>query len=151
MINGTHIETGMKNEISYMQIAYVWAQNSKAQRQKVGCIIVKDGSIISDGYNGTPSGFDNVCEDPHGITKKEVLHAESNAIAKLAKSTISSSGSSIFLTLSPCYQCAQLIIQSDIIAVYYSELYRDTSGIALLEEANIYTTKLTIKDNPYGY
>ena len=142
----------------YMKIAYDIAQLSYAERRKVGCIIVKDDDqIISFGYNGTPHHFDNVCEDifygendPKNktvlkhkhITKPEVLHAESNAIAKLAKSTLSSKGAKLYITMSPCYQCAKLIIQSGIVEVFYDEQYRDCDGIELLKKANIKVTKL---------
>ena len=142
----------------YMKIAYDIAQLSYAERRKVGCIIVKDDDqIISFGYNGTPHHFDNVCEDVYYgednpknktilkhkcITKPEVLHAESNAIAKLAKSTLSSKGAKLYITMSPCYECAKLIIQSGIVEVFYDEQYRNDDGIKLLEKANIRVTKL---------
>jgi dCMP deaminase len=126
---------------TYIKMAQQWAELSKAKRKKVGCLIVKDGSIISDGYNGTPCGFDNQCEDVdyfnQMITRDEVLHAESNAITKLAKSTQSSSGSTMYITASPCLHCAKLIIQSDIIRVVYGEFYKNNLGIELLKKANI--------------
>ena len=132
---------------TYLKMAQIWASLSKAQRKKVGCLVVNDGTIISDGYNGTPKGFDNMCEkyinndDSTGkcimITKQEVLHAESNAITKLAKSTRSSIGSTLYTTLSPCMECSKLIIQSGIERVVYSEEYRDKGGINLLNKANI--------------
>ena len=143
---------------AYMDIAEIWSRNSYAIRNKVGAIIVKDGQITSDGYNGTPSGFDNCCEDiapcKHSctnlfsqdcstckehtlVTKRYVLHAEANAITKLAKSTNSAIGATLYITLSPCYDCAKLIIQSGIKRVVYKEKYRDTSGLDLLKEANI--------------
>ena len=134
-----------------MKIAYDIAELSYAERRKVGCIIVKDDDqIISFGYNGTPHHFDNSCEEleygqngkGYEVTKLEVLHAESNAIAKLAKSTISSKGAKLYITMSPCYQCAKLIIQSGISEVFYDEEYRDSDGIALLKKANIKVTKL---------
>lgn len=130
---------------AYMDMAHRWSLLSKAKRKKVGCLIVKDGSIISDGYNGTPKGFDNNCED-HGLgdalyTKPEVLHAESNAITKLAKSTQSSNGATMYITISPCIECSKLIIQSGISRVVYGELYRDDNGIKLLEKANIQIEK----------
>lgn len=125
-------------------MAQIWSDLSKAKRKKVGCLITKDGAIISDGYNGTPSGFDNVCEvnlDDHDktalMTKPEVLHAESNAITKLAKSTQSSKGATMYITISPCVDCAKLIIQSEISRVVYGEVYRNKDGINLLEQANI--------------
>ena len=118
-----------------------WASLSKAERKKVGCLIVKDGMIISDGYNGTPSGFDNQCEDidffNQLITRKEVLHAESNAITKLAKSTQSSKGATMYITASPCQDCAKLIIQAGISRVVYGEFYKNNLGIDLLKKAGI--------------
>ena len=139
---------------TYIDMAHAWSQLSKARRNKVGCLIVKDGSIISDGYNGTPRGFDNNCEvevEAYSmlasqayklVTRPEVLHAESNAITKLAKSTQSSSGSTLYTTASPCIECAKLIIQSDIIRVVYDELYRDDKGISLLQKAGILVEQL---------
>ena len=127
-------------DIAYLKMAGEWAQLSKARRRKVGCIIVRDGMIISDGYNGTPSGFDNNCEfeTRFGLeTKGEVLHSESNGLMKLARSTQTSEGSTVYVTLSPCFDCAKLIIQSGIQRVVYSEQYRDTSGIDLLRKAGI--------------
>ncbi len=129
-----------KLDEAYLNMSQVWAQLSKAVRQKVGCLIVKDGSIISDGYNGTPKGFDNVCEieyDGNLTTKDEVLHAESNAITKLAKSTQSSSGATMYITISPCVDCAKLIIQSGISRVVYKNFYRSDEGIKLLKQAKI--------------
>lgn len=125
---------------TYMDIATRWGQMSHARRKQVGCIIVKDGRIISDGYNGTPHGFDNDCEFPTRYgweTKAEVLHAESNAITKLAKSTQSSEGATMYITLSPCFNCAKLIVQSGISRVVYLEEYTETSGVELLSKANI--------------
>jgi dCMP deaminase len=125
----------------YMQMAEIWATNSYAERNQVGALIVKDNMIISDGYNGTPAGFDNRCEiemsDGTLTTKPEVLHAEANAITKIAKSTQSSDGSTLYVTLSPCPECAKLIIQSGIKRVVYKNLYRKTEGIDLLEKAGI--------------
>ena len=133
-------------------MAKTWAGLSKARRKKVGCLIVKDGAIISDGYNGTPKGFDNNCEtlsdaSPYQdcgdhcnnqyITKPEVLHAETNAITKLAKSTQSSDGATIYITISPCLDCAKLIIQAGIKRIVYGTLYRDMEGVNLLSEADI--------------
>lgn len=122
---------------TYLEIAQLIGNHSYAERKKVGAIIVKAGRIISTGYNGTPSGFDNICE-VNGTTKPEVLHAESNAIAKCAKSVESSEGSVLYVTLSPCFECCKLIIQSGIKEVYFSEMYRDPSGLELLSKANIY-------------
>jgi len=150
----------------YMEIAYSVAKLSYAERRQVGCIIVKDHQIVSFGYNGTPTGFDNSCEEddnrfyenpdhaldlieqgftcdngcchkPNAITKKEVLHAESNALTKIAKSTLSSEGADLYTTTSPCFECAKLIIQSGIKQVYFNETYRDMSGVELLKQANI--------------
>lgn len=126
----------------YMEMAEVWAKNSKANRKKVGCLIVKDNQIISDGYNGTPTGFDNACEDTKGETKREVLHAESNAIAKIAKSNYSSINSTLYTTLSPCYACSKLIIQCQIKRVVYKETYRNSIGLILLRKANIEVIRL---------
>ena len=141
----------MPNQIdldrTYLEMAKVWAQLSKAERKKVGCLIVKDGQIISDGYNGTPKGYDNECETVNERfldkaenkleTKREVLHAESNALMKLAKSTNSSKDSTIYLTMSPCFDCAKLIIQAEVERVVCSEQYRITDGVDFLRKNNI--------------
>jgi dCMP deaminase len=116
----------------YLELARCWSNLSHAKRKKVGCIIVKNGSIISDGYNGTPKGFNNECEDSNGKTKWYVIHAEANAILKLSKSNNSSSGSTLYTTLSPCRECAKLILQAEIKKVYYNERYKDTTGIDFL-------------------
>ena len=133
---------------TYIRMAREWASLSKAKKLQVGCLIVKDGSIIADGYNGTPRSFDNQCEDidyfNQLITRKEVLHAESNAITKLAKSTQSSVGSTMYVTTSPCIECAKLIIQSDIIRVVYSDFYRNHAGINLLKKAGIKVEQCSI-------
>ena len=124
----------------YMNIATEVAKLSYAERKKVGAVLVKDGSIISHGYNGTPHGFENTCEDETEtglVTRKEVLHAESNAISKVAKSTNSSDGSTLYVTLSPCFECSKLIIQSGIKRVVYKEQYRRSEGIDLLTKAGI--------------
>ena len=121
----------------YLEMARIWAQNSYCQRRQVGALVVKDGMIISDGYNGTPSGFENVCEDDNGVTKPYVLHAEANAITKLARSNNNSDGATIYITASPFIECAKLIIQSGIKRVVYGEKYRLTDGIELLERAGI--------------
>ena len=118
-------------------MAQVWAENSYCNRRKVGALIVKDKMIISDGYNGTPSGFENVCEDEDGHTKPYVLHAEANAITKVAKSNNSSNGATLYVTAGPCMECAKLIIQSGIRRVVYVESYRLSDGIELLERAGI--------------
>lgn len=121
----------------YLRMAKIWAENSYCTRRKVGALIVKDKMIISDGYNGTPAGFENVCELEDGTTKPYVLHAEANAITKIARSGNSSEGATIYVTTSPCIECAKLIIQSGIKRVVYSEKYRSEDGIALLERANV--------------
>ena len=121
----------------YLRMATIWAENSYCVRRKVGAIIVKNQMIISDGYNGTPAGFENVCEDEHGLTKPYVLHAEANAITKVARSNNSSDGSTLYVTASPCVECAKLIIQAGIRRVVFNELYRITDGIDLLERAGI--------------
>ena len=125
---------------TYIEMAEKWSQLSRAKRKQVGCLIVKDNQIISDGYNGTPHGFDNECEIERlngYYTKPEVLHAESNAITKLAKSTQSSCGATVYITLSPCFDCAKLMIQCGIARVVYKESYRADSGVELLQKASI--------------
>jgi len=121
----------------YLQMARIWSQNSYCKRKQVGAIIVKDRMIISDGYNGTPEGFENICEDENFITKPYVLHAEANAITKVAKSNNSSESSTLYVTTSPCMECAKLIIQSGIRRVVFSELYNKDEGLSLLERAKI--------------
>ena len=130
-------EKQRKFDQRYLQMARVWARNSYCQRRQVGALVVKQGMIISDGYNGTPSGFENVCEDDNGITKPYVLHAEANAITKLARSSNNSDGATIYITASPCIECAKLIIQAGIRRVVYGEQYRLTDGIDLLRRAGI--------------
>lgn len=125
----------------YLEMASVWAKNSYCTRRKVGAIIVKDRMIISDGYNGTPSGFENVCED-NGVTKPYVLHAEANAITKVAKSSNSSDGATLYVTAAPCMECAKLIIQAGIRRVVYSEEYRIMDGADLLRRAGVEVMKL---------
>ena len=121
----------------YLRMARIWAENSYCTRRKVGALIVKDKMIISDGYNGTPSGFENVCELDNGTTKTYVLHAEANAITKIAKSGNNSDGATLYVTASPCLECSKLIIQSGIRRVVYSEAYRLTDGIDLLKRAGV--------------
>ena len=121
----------------YLRMARIWAENSYCQRRQVGAIIVKEQMIISDGFNGTPSGFENVCEDESGTTKPYVLHAEANAISKVARSYNSSDGATLYVTASPCLECAKLIIQAGIKRVVFNELYRITDGIDLLKRAGI--------------
>jgi len=143
-------------EIVYMQTAYQFAKLSYAQRRKVGCVIVKNNQVISFGYNGTPHGFDNKCEITkiydncnctectcsETVTKRDVLHAESNAIMKVAKSTMNCDGAELYTTTCPCFDCAKLIIQAGISKVYYTENYRDMSGVELLKKANITVEQL---------
>ena len=129
----------------YMRMASIWAENSYCQRRKVGALIVKDKMIISDGYNGTPSGFENICEDENGETKPYVLHAEANAITKVARSHNSSMGATMYVTTSPCIECAKLIIQAGIRRVVYSQKYRRTDGAALLERAGIVVVYIDIE------
>ena len=121
----------------YLRMAQIWAENSYCQRRKVGAILVKDQMIISDGYNGTPAGFENVCEDTDGSTKPYVLHAEANAITKVARSNNSSDGSTLYVTASPCVECAKLIVQAGIRRVVFNDLYRLCDGIDLLRRAGI--------------
>ncbi|MBR1538843.1 MAG: dCMP deaminase family protein [Bacteroidales bacterium] len=133
-----------KFDRSYLEMAAVWAKNSYCTRRQVGAILVKDRMIISDGYNGTPSGFENVCEDENGVTKPYVLHAEANAITKVAKSNNSSEGATLYITDSPCVECAKLIIQAGIVRVVYSREYRITDGADLLRRAGVRVEKIEI-------
>ena len=133
-----------KLDLRYLKMAQVWAENSYCQRRQVGALVVKDKMIISDGYNGTPSGFENVCEDDNNVTKPYVLHAEANAITKLARSSNNSDGATIYITASPCIECAKLIIQAGIRRVVYGEQYRLTDGIDLLRRAGIEVVFLDI-------
>jgi dCMP deaminase len=130
-------EKQKKFDQRYLEMARIWAKNSYCTRRQVGALVVKNNMIISDGYNGTPSGFENVCEDDNGITKPYVLHAEANAITKLARSSNNSEGATIYITASPCIECAKLIIQAGIKRVVYGEKYRLTDGIELLQRAGI--------------
>jgi dCMP deaminase len=139
--NGDNIKA-MKNDLIYLQMAKTWAKNSHCKRMQVGCLMVKDKSIISDGYNGSPTGFPNICEDDNNITLPYVLHAEANAITKLAKSTQSSDGSTIYVTLSPCFECSKLIIQSGIKRVVFSEVYRNPDSLPFLIDAGIELYKI---------
>ena len=131
-----------KFDQSYLDMATVWARNSYCKRRQVGALLVKDRMIISDGYNGTPSGFENICEDENGVTKPYVLHAEANAISKIAKSGNSALDATLYVTASPCLECAKLIIQSGIRRVVYRDEYRLTDGIDLLRRAGIEVEKL---------
>ncbi len=131
----------------YLRMARIWAENSYCVRRQVGALVVKDKMIISDGYNGTPSGFENVCEDEHNVTKPYVLHAEANAITKLARSSNNSDGSTLYVTASPCLECSKLIIQSGIRRVVYGEEYRLSDGIELLRRANIELTYINLNEH----
>jgi dCMP deaminase len=128
----------------YLRMAQIWAENSYCKRSQVGCIIVKNRTIISDGYNGTPTGFSNICEDCENQTLPTVLHAEANAITKLSKSTNSAEGSTLYVTLSPCFECAKLIIQAGIKRVIYSETYRNTDSFELFDQAGIEIKQIKI-------
>lgn len=138
-------EKQLKLDGRYLRMARIWAENSYCKRRQVGAIVVKDNRIISDGYNGTPSGFENVCEDEGNVTKPYVLHAEANAITKLARSHNNSDGSTIYITASPCIECAKLIIQSGIKRVVYGENYRLDDGIRLLKRAGVEVQLLEIQ------
>lgn len=146
------METNEKKQLDldkrYIRMAAIWAENSYCKRRQVGALIVKDKMIISDGYNGTPSGFENVCEDENSLTKPYVLHAEANAITKIARSNNSSDGATMYVTASPCIECAKLIIQSGIRRVVYSEKYRLEDGLNLLRRANIETVYIGLNDEP---
>lgn len=130
----------------YLRMAKIWSENSYCVRRQVGALLVKDKMIISDGFNGTPSGFPNVCEDENNVTFPYVLHAEANAITKVARSNNSSEGSTLYVTASPCIECAKLIIQAGIRRVVFSELYRITDGIDLLREAGVEVTHIPEED-----
>ena len=129
----------------YLQMADIWAQNSYCKRRKVGALLVKDKMIISDGYNGTPSGFENICEEENNKSKPYVLHAEANAITKVAKSNNSSDGATLYVTSSPCLECSKLIIQAGIKRVIFTENYRLEDGINLLKRANIDVEQIEIE------
>jgi dCMP deaminase len=128
----------------YLRMARIWAENSYCQRRKVGALLVKERMVISDGYNGTPTGFENNCEDEQGNTKAYVLHAEANAITKVAQSSNSSKGATLYTTASPCLECAKLIIQAGIVRVVFGEEYRITDGLELLKRAGISTVFLSV-------
>jgi dCMP deaminase len=129
----------------YLRMARIWAENSYCIRRRVGALLVKERMVISDGYNGTPTGFENSCEDESGNTKAYVLHAEANAITKVARSHNSSNGATLYTTASPCLECAKLIIQAGITRVVYGEEYRITDGIELLQRAGIQTVFLSVE------
>ena len=130
-------EKQLKYDSAYLMMAGIWGQLSYCERKKVGALIVKDRMIISDGYNGTPSGFENVCEDEDHYTKWYVLHAEANAILKVAASTQSCKGATLYITLSPCKECSKLIHQSGIVRVVYSRAYKDVTGLDFLKKAGV--------------
>lgn len=130
----------------YLDMARIWARNSYCRRRQVGALLVREKMIISDGYNGTPSGFENICEDENNRTKAYVLHAEANAITKVARSGNSSDGATLYVTSSPCIECAKLIIQAGIRRVVFSESYRVEDGINLLKRANIEVVQLDYRD-----
>jgi dCMP deaminase len=134
-------------DVAYLKMAIEWAKLSHCTRKQVGAIIVKNGMIISDGYNGTPSGFDNCCENKNNETHWYVLHAEANAILKLAKSTNSGEGATLYITLSPCKDCSKLILQSGIKRVVYMNAYKDDEGIAFLSKSDIQITHLPVLEN----
>ncbi len=129
----------------YIRMALIWAENSYCKRRKVGALIVKEKMIISDGYNGTPAGFENICEDENDHTYPYVLHAEANAITKVARSNNSSEGATLYVTSSPCIECAKLIIQAGIRRVVFSEYYRLNDGIDLLKKAGIEVDFIEVK------
>lgn len=136
-----------KYDRAYLRMAYEWGKLSYCERRKVGAIVVKDRMIISDGYNGTPTGFENICEDEEGYTKWYVLHAEANALSKLASSTQSSIGATLYITLSPCRECSKLIHQAGIRRVVYQEAYKDDSGLQFLKKAGVELEHLPIAEN----
>lgn len=135
-----------KYDTAYLRMAKEWGKLSYCKRKQVGAIIVKDRMIISDGYNGTPTGFENSCEDGEGYTKWYVLHAEANAISKVASSTQSCEGSTLYITLSPCKECSKLIHQSGIKRVVYQNAYKDDSGLQFLEKAGVIVTHMPIEE-----
>ena len=132
-----------KYDKAYLRIAKEWGQLSYCKRKQVGAIIVKDRMIISDGYNGTPTGFDNCCEDEEGLTRWDVLHAEANAILKVARSTQSCEGATLYITLSPCKECSKLVLQSGITRLVYLDEYSDDEGINFLKNHNIDVQQVT--------
>tara|TARA_B100000073_G_scaffold144376_2_gene118882 strand:+ start:4600 stop:5019 length:420 start_codon:yes stop_codon:yes gene_type:complete len=134
-----------KYDIAYLKMAETWGKLSYCKRRQVGAIIVKNRMIISDGYNGTPTGFENICEDEDNYTKWYVLHAEANAILKVASSTQSCDGATLYVTLSPCRECSKLIHQSGISRVVYSEAYKDLSGVEFLKKAGVIVDQIPLK------
>lgn len=142
---GYNEEKQRQLDMKYLRMARVWSENSYCVRRQVGALIVKDKMIISDGYNGTPQGFENICEDENGITKPYVLHAEANAITKVAKSSNNSLGATLYVTASPCIECAKLIIQSGISRVVYCDSYHSEDGLKLLKRIGIEISKVELK------
>lgn len=134
----------------YLRMAHIWAENSYCQRRQVGALIVKDKMIISDGYNGTPSGFENICEDTNGLTKPYVLHAEANAITKIARSSNNSDGATLYVTDAPCIECSKLIIQAGIKRVIFARQYRLTDGLELLKRAGIELINIPLDEEQPG-
>lgn len=145
----TNDEKQLKLDLRYLRMARIWAENSYCKRRQVGALVVKNKMIISDGYNGTPSGFENQCEDENNLTKPYVLHAEANAITKLARSNNNSDGATLYVTAAPCIECAKLIIQAGIKRVVYGETYRLDDGIKLLQKANIEVMYLNPDENEH--
>ncbi|MCB0457681.1 MAG: dCMP deaminase family protein [Flavobacteriaceae bacterium] len=139
-------EKQLKYDIAYLRMAKEWAKLSYCKRRQVGALIVKDKMIISDGYNGTPTGFENICEDDDGYTKWYVLHAEANAISKVASSTQSCKGGTLYITMSPCQQCSKLIHQTGISRLVYHEAYKDDSGVKFLQKAGVEITHISQLD-----
>lgn len=138
-------------DLRYLRMARIWAENSYCVRRQVGALIVRDKMIISDGYNGTPCGFENICEEPStGKTKPYVLHAEANAITKVARSMSSSDGSTLYVTASPCIECSKLIIQAGIRRVVYLDPYHSSEGVELLERADIEVVQITMDEGQEG-
>ena len=144
-----HLEKQSLLDVRYLRMAQIWAENSYCKRRRVGALLVKNKMIISDGYNGTPVGFENVCEDDDDHTKAYVLHAEANAITKVAQSNNSSKGATLYVTTSPCIECAKLIIQSGITRVVFSEFYRITDGVDLLKRAGVECVQIEAIDGKY--
>ncbi|NCP85037.1 MAG: dCMP deaminase family protein [Bacteroidetes bacterium] len=136
----------MRYDIAYLKMALEWAKLSRCNRKQVGALIVKDKMIISDGYNGTPSGFDNCCEDEEGLTKWEVLHAEANAILKVASSSQSCKDATLYITLSPCRECSKLIYQAGIKRMVYAKGYRDKTGLEFLKKAGVELLQLDLDE-----
>jgi len=135
-------EKQLRYDTAYLKMALEWAKLSHCERKQVGALIVKDRMIISDGYNGTPTGYDNCCEDDEGKTRWYVLHAEANALTKIAKSNHNASGATLYITLSPCKECSKLILQAGIKRVVYLNAYKDDSGLKFLEQSGISLTKI---------